>query len=61
MIVKENYSLGYIEKLRETKRIDVTILERSIYALGLLEALATVGMKFIFKGGTSLILLLDWY
>jgi hypothetical protein len=34
-------------------------LERSIYALGLLEALARVGLPFIFKGGTCLQLLLE--
>ena len=33
-------------------------MERSIYALGLLEALVTVGLPFVFKGGTSLTLLL---
>jgi predicted nucleotidyltransferase component of viral defense system len=30
-----------------------------VYAFGLLEAIARVGMPFIFKGGTSLILLMD--
>jgi hypothetical protein len=39
--------------------VDSAILERSIFALALLEALASVGMPFIFKGGTSLLLLLE--
>ncbi len=45
--------------VRGSRKVDKTILERSIYALGLLEALARVGLPFIFKGGTSLLLLLD--
>ena len=59
MITKENYSIEHIEKIREKRKVDRTILERSIYALGLLEALVTVGLPFVFKGGTSLTLLLD--
>ena len=59
MISKLNYSLEHIEEVRGLKKVDKTILERSIYALGLLEALARVGLPFIFKGGTSLLLLLD--
>ncbi|MBP7509128.1 MAG: nucleotidyl transferase AbiEii/AbiGii toxin family protein [Prolixibacteraceae bacterium] len=41
------------------KRIDVIILEKMIYALHLLEQLKQNGLKFIFKGGTSLVLLLE--
>jgi len=41
------------------KRIDVIILEKMIYALHLLEQLQQNGLKFTFKGGTSLILLLE--
>lgn len=59
MLTKENFTIEHIERVRESRKVDKTILERSIYALGLLEALVTVGMKFIFKGGTSLTLLLD--
>lgn len=58
MITKENYGMEHIEKIREKHKVDRTILERSIYALGLLEALVTVGLPFVFKGGTSLTLLL---
>ena len=35
------------------------MLERTVYAFGLLEALARVGMPFIFKGGTCLMLLME--
>lgn len=41
------------------RRIDVIILEKMIYALHLLEQLQQNGLKFIFKGGTSLVLLLE--
>lgn len=59
MISEENYTLEHIETVRGSKKVDKTILERSIYALGLLEALARVGLPFIFKGGTCLLLLLE--
>ncbi len=41
------------------KRIDKIILEKMIYALHLLERIKANGLNFIFKGGTSLILLLE--
>lgn len=40
------------------RRIDVIILEKMIYALHLLEELQQNGLKFTFKGGISLVLLL---
>ena len=59
MIDKRVYSKEYIEKVLNSQKCDPTILERTIFAFGLLEALVTVGAKFTFKGGTSLMLLLD--
>lgn len=59
MLTKENYTMEHIRKIRGNTKVDQFILERSIYALGLLEALAVVRMPFIFKGGTCLMLLLD--
>lgn len=59
MIDKRIYSKDYIDHVLMTQKCDPTILERTIFAFGLLEALVTVGAKFIFKGGTSLMLLLD--
>ncbi len=44
---------------KEYRRIDKIILEKMIYALHLLERIKTNGLDFIFKGGTSLILLLE--
>ena len=41
------------------KRIDKIILEKMIYALHLLEQLKVSGLDFTFKGGTSLVLLLE--
>lgn len=59
MIKKDSYTLEHIKKIKGNRKIDTTILERNIYALGLLEALVTVGMPLIFKGGTCLTILLD--
>ena len=59
MITAENFTLEHIEYVKGSRKVDKTILERSIYALGLLEALARVGLPYIFKGGTCLLLLLD--
>ncbi len=46
------------KKQKDHKRIDKIILEKMIYALHLLERLKSNGLEFVFKGGTSLILLL---
>ena len=53
------FTREHIEKIRMGFSVDYAILERSIFALALLEALAKVGLPFIFKGGTSLLLLLE--
>ena len=47
------------KKQKEHKSIQANILEKMIHALHLLELLQTNGLHFIFKGGTSLILLLE--
>lgn len=41
------------------EKIDPHLTEKMVHALGLVELLAAAGLKFVFKGGTSLILLLD--
>ncbi len=51
--------LDSFKKQEEHKRIDKAILEKMIYALHLLEHLKANGLDFIFKGGTSLVLLLE--
>ncbi|MDP1762860.1 MAG: nucleotidyl transferase AbiEii/AbiGii toxin family protein [Sediminibacterium sp.] len=59
MITKDSYEPEWIYSLSEKlgKRGDPKILEKVIYAFTLLEQLKTVGLDFIFKGGTSLLLL----
>lgn len=59
MLTKDNFTLEHIQEIHGNTNVDQLLLERSIYALGLLEALVRVGMPFIFKGGTSLMLLLE--
>ena len=49
----------YIRELQKNSKRVPVLLERTVYAFGLLEALARVGMPFIFKGGTCLMLLMD--
>ncbi len=59
MLSAENFTIDHIRKLRDKYHKDVALIERTVYAFGLLEALVKSGLKFIFKGGTSLLLLLD--
>ena len=58
MLLRENYTAEHILELREVTGADPSILERTIFAFGLLEAIRSVDMPFIFKGGTSLMLML---
>ncbi len=60
MLLKENFTKEHIDNLRSESNRDPILLERTIFAFGMLEALRKVDMPFIFKGGTSLILLLDY-
>lgn len=59
MLTKDNFTFEHVMELKKNRMVDSFILERSIYAFGLLEALCRVNMPFIFKGGTSLMLLLE--
>lgn len=59
MFLRENYTAEHILKLREETEADPAILERTIFAFGLLEAIRSVNMPFIFKGGTSLLVMLE--
>lgn len=45
--------------LRNRYKTDPGLIERALYAFGLLEALIIAGLKFTFKGGTSMMLLLE--
>jgi len=51
--------LDFFKNRSKHKRIDKAILEKMIYALHLLEGLKVNGLNFVFKGGTSLLLLLE--
>jgi len=60
MIKTNSYNSEWITKLRSKKRkIDPILCEKMIRALGLLEQLVINNLQFVFKGGTSLILLVD--
>lgn len=61
MIKDKCFTDEWLEKFKKQtnhKRIDKIILEKMIYALHLLERLKGNGLEFVFKGGTSLVLLL---
>ncbi|MDC7248681.1 MAG: hypothetical protein PQJ49_02030 [Sphaerochaetaceae bacterium] len=59
MISKNSFSLEHILSLKSNYHLDPIILERVIFAFGLLESLKKVNLPFIFKCGTCLMLLLD--
>ncbi len=46
MLSKEIFTLEYIRELQNRYKKDPGLLERVMYAFGLLEALAQVGMKY---------------
>lgn len=54
MIIRENFGEEHIRELQGKSRMDPQLIERALYALGLLESLAQTGMSFIFKGGSCL-------
>ena len=55
MIIRENYGEEHIRELQAKSRRDPQLIERALYALGLLEALTQTGMIVIFKGGSCLL------
>lgn len=60
MILEESFSIEHINSIKEKyPTLDKQLIERTIFALGLLESLTKVNMPFIFKGGTALMLLLE--
>lgn len=62
MIKNKCFKKEWITEFRRQKelsRMDPTLLEKMIYALYLVQNLKIQGLDFIFKGGTSLILLLE--
>ena len=59
MIDIKSLSAEWIAEKRKKYSKDPNLMESMIYALYLLEQLQLTGLDFIFKGGTSLILLMD--
>ena len=62
MIDSKSFTKEWLDNFRlrrEHKGINVTILEKMVHALSLLEHLKIAGLDFVFKGGTSLVLLLQ--
>ncbi|MEN8227723.1 MAG: nucleotidyl transferase AbiEii/AbiGii toxin family protein [Bacteroidota bacterium] len=62
MINDKCFTIEWLESFKKQKKhklIQTNILEKMIYALHLLEQLKNNGLEFVFKGGTSLILLLE--
>jgi predicted nucleotidyltransferase component of viral defense system len=51
--------LDQFKKEEDHRRIDKIILEKMIYVLHMVERLRSIGLDFVFKGGTSLLLLLE--
>lgn len=59
MITKESFSKGWIQKQRKKyPKADPQLIERQIYAFELVGLLSKSRKPFVFKGGTSLLLLL---
>lgn len=60
MINPECFEKDWLESLKKSfdRNVDVHLLERTIYAFELLCQLTKINSDFIFKGGTSLVLLL---
>lgn len=59
MIDKASLSGQWLEEKRTQYKKDPGIIEGMIHALYLLDQLKLTGLDFIFKGGTSLVLLMD--
>ncbi|MCD4726651.1 MAG: nucleotidyl transferase AbiEii/AbiGii toxin family protein [Pirellulales bacterium] len=60
MINKETYTIEWInKKSKEHRNADKILIEKVIMAFHLLENLKLKNIDFIFKGGTSLMLILD--
>ena len=57
MIQKETYLLDNIQRIKDKYNLDPELIQRAIFALGLVETLVVVGTEFIFKGGSSLMIL----
>ena len=59
MIRPETFTADHIRDIQKRGKLDPALIERVIFAFGLLEAIARTGLQFVFKGGTSLMLLME--
>ena len=59
MIKKETFTLENIKRIQKEYKVDPELAQRTVFALGLVEALRKVDLQFVFKGGSSLMLLFD--
>ena len=62
MIKSDSFQKAWLDAHRARKgyeKINPPLVEKMIHALSLVEQLAAQGLNFVFKGGTSLILLLE--
>ena len=60
MVSNETFTIPFLQRCQRQLEIsDVTILERTVHAFCLLERMTLSKLDFVFKGWTSLMLLLD--
>jgi len=59
VLSRSNFTEEHIRALQRKSKRDPSLIERTVFAFGLLEAISLAGMPFIFKGGTCLMLLLN--
>ena len=55
MITKENYSEEHIRQIQNDSHRDPLLIERTLFAFGLLEALAEMGARINKKKGDNII------
>lgn len=60
MIKQTTFTKENINRIAATFKVDYELAGRAVFALGLVEALIRVHADFIFKGGSSLMLLFDF-
>ena len=59
MITKQTYTPKNIRRIQEEFKVDPELAQRAVFALGLVEALRKAGLDFLFKGGSSLMLVFE--
>jgi hypothetical protein len=59
MISIESFFDSNIKRVCEEYKTPYELAQRAIYALGLVEVLRKVGLDFVFKGGSSMMLLFE--